>query len=571
MPLNYELIVRHDGLHKYRVVRARTDWEVRAKAQTQLAEWEAAWARKQAVAASRSQKEQEREHKESRKAEAEQITLEARKLRATLEGLLTRSLEKPIVFDWDRLLDTRAFCEPEPVKPSVPAKPAKPELRLPERQRTNLGLFNKFIESMWPPLKDSRLAKEDENHKASVREAKHAYNVALDQYTEAARSYNAEVLRIHARWQEEVAAWRRRKADFLARQEKNNEDVKTLKSRYFAKHPEAVSDYCELVLQKAAYPDFFSGDFDLEFNGDNGILVLDFDLPIPENMPWIKSARYVPSRDVVQITEYPPAEKRGIYDDLVYQTALRTIHELYNSDTVQALQSVVFNGRTHSIDAGTGKEAHGCILSVQTTRETFAQFDLSKVDAGKCIRKLRGVAATTLYDLTPVAPVMSINRADARFIESKKVITNISGGDNLASMDWEQFEHLIREIFEKEFAANGGEVRVTRASRDGGVDAVIFDPDPIRGGKYVVQAKRYTQLVPVSAVRDLYGTVVNEGAVKGILVTTAYYGPDSYAFAKDKPLTLLDGSNLLSMLQKHGVQAHIDILAARRILEGLGR
>ena len=43
------------------------------------------------------------------------------------------------------------------------------------------------------------------------------------------------------------------------------------------------------------------------------------------------------------------------------------------------------------------------------------------------------------------------------------------------------------------------------------------------------------------AVRDLYGTVMNEGASKGILVTTSHYGRAAYKFAKDKPLELLEG------------------------------
>ncbi|MEH2489481.1 restriction endonuclease [Bradyrhizobium sp. AZCC 2230] len=90
------------------------------------------------------------------------------------------------------------------------------------------------------------------------------------------------------------------------------------------------------------------------------------------------------------------------------------------------------------------------------------------------------------------------------------------------------------------------------ASRDGGVDAVAFDPDPIRGGKIVIQAKRYTNTVDVSAVRDLYGTVMAEGATKGIIVTTSGFGPDAHRFAKGKPLTLLDGNNLLYLLAKHG-------------------
>ena len=57
-----------------------------------------------------------------------------------------------------------------------------------------------------------------------------------------------------------------------------------------------------------------------------------------------------------------------------------------------------------------------------------------------------------------------------------------------------------------------------------------------RGGKIVIQAKRYTNTVGVDSVRDLYGTVLNEGAIKGILITTSQYGPDAYEFARDKPL-----------------------------------
>jgi restriction system protein len=136
-------------------------------------------------------------------------------------------------------------------------------------------------------------------------------------------------------------------------------------------------------------------------------------------------------------------------------------------------------------------------------------------------------------------------------------------GENIASMDWEEFEHLCRELFERAFAGSGAEVKVTQASRDQGVDAVVFDPDPLRGGKTVIQAKRYTNIVDVSAVRDLYGAVINEGAVKGILVTTSHFGPESYSFAKDKPITLLNGNELLGLLEKHGYKFRIDLAEAK--------
>ena len=84
-------------------------------------------------------------------------------------------------------------------------------------------------------------------------------------------------------------------------------------------------------------------------------------------------------------------------------------------------------------------------------------------------------------------------------------------------------------------------------------------------------SKRYSNTVGVSAVRDLYGTVLNEGATKGVLVTTSDYGPDAYDFAKGKPLVLLNGGNLLHMLQKHGHNARIDLKEAKKILDGKSR
>jgi restriction system protein len=88
----------------------------------------------------------------------------------------------------------------------------------------------------------------------------------------------------------------------------------------------------------------------------------------------------------------------------------------------------------------------------------------------------------------------------------------------------------------------------------------------------VFQARRYTRPVDVAAVRDLYGTVVNEGADRGILVTISSYGPDSYEFAKGKPISLVDGQNLVAMLNRHGRKFRIDLAEARRLeVEGRER
>lgn len=91
------------------------------------------------------------------------------------------------------------------------------------------------------------------------------------------------------------------------------------------------------------------------------------------------------------------------------------------------------------------------------------------------------------------------------------------------------------------------------------MDCVAFDDRPIFGGKVVIQAKRYKNTVEVGAVRDLFGSVHNERATKGILVTTSGYGKASFEFVKDKPLELLSGSNLIYLLKTHaGLDAKIE-------------
>ena len=206
------------------------------------------------------------------------------------------------------------------------------------------------------------------------------------------------------------------------------------------------------------------------------------------------------------------------------------------------------------------------ILSLNIKIEDFGKLNLNNIEPRAWFKSVKGISAPSLATVTPIQPILQLNREDKRFVEGYEVAGDLDSSTNLAAMDWQDFENLIRELFESEFNENGGEVKITQASRDGGVDAVVFDPDPIRGGKIVLQAKRYTNIVGVSAVRDLYGTVINEGAMKGILITTANYGSDAYAFAKDKPISLLTGANLLSLLEKHGHKARIDISEAKRLM-----
>ncbi|HEY8892741.1 MAG TPA: restriction endonuclease [Clostridium sp.] len=288
-------------------------------------------------------------------------------------------------------------------------------------------------------------------------------------------------------------------------------------------------------------------------------------LPNIEAFPSIKEVKYLISKNELKETYQNNAFMEKLFESTIYKLILRVLHEEFEADVISAIDAISFNGWVNYLNKATGNPEDACIASIQVKKETFNAIDLKNVDPKACFKSLKGVSASKLVGITPVQPILTINKYDKRFVESHNVAHTLDDPTNLAAMPWEEFEHLIREVFETEFSINGGEVKVTQASRDGGVDAIAFDPDPIRGGKIVIQAKRYTNTVGVSAVRDLYGTVMNEGATKGILVTTADYGPDAYEFVKNKPLTLMNGGNLLYLLEKHGHKAKIDLKEAKAL------
>jgi len=546
----YQIEVRHKGLHKYRLIKGTERYIVEQKASAQQRAWEELWAKKQATEAVRANRQRSVREKEAKKALAAERTAEAQQVFAGIEQTLLHTLTVNDRIEWESLLDYTPFPQSLPSAPKDIAYPKEP--------------------------------KKSDQQFMPVKRWYHAFLSGLRQKTE--EEAKTRFLLAHETWLKQVAQadtsnkankdehnlsverWQREKERYEQEQAQKNTKVLQKKTAYFEHDVQAIVEYCDMVLSNSQYPDTFPQEWNLEYQTETKTLVVDYFLPSPEEVPTLKEVKYVASKDEFSEVNLQETAFNKMYDSLLYQIALRTVHELYESDQIDSFVAVVFNGWVRSIDKGTGKPITACVLSVQCPRDEFQKIDLKHVDPKVCFKTLKGVGSSKLHGLSPIAPILQLSREDKRFVSSYSVVGDVDQSTNLAAMDWEDFEHLIREVFEKEFSPNGGEVKITQASRDGGVDAVVFDPDPIRGGKIVIQAKRYTNTVGVSAVRDLYGTVVNEGATKGILVTTADYGPDAYAFAKGKPLTLLSGANLLHLLEKHGHKATIDLKAAKQIL-----
>jgi len=505
--------------------------------------------------------------KEASLALAIERTNEAQSAIKEIDNLLLSSLDFDNKVDWNSLKDNSKFEIPNPINRLEYAiaelKESFPRLRrVPkEPDRANYQPDFTLIDYLIKSLKQKKIAKAEEQYKKWHDEWEadmNEYNLASQEFEKLKGIKINEFIQLHENW-------KRKEKEFYELQDEHNKKIDKLNDLYLELDQNAVTEYCELVLSNSIFPESVPKDFDLEYNSETKILIVEYLLPSLDCFPTLSEVKYIATKKEMKGNYLTESQINKMFDESIYKITLRTIHELFKADKANAIEAVIFNGWVNAINKATGKMITNCIVSIQVKKSEYLEINLSNIDPKACFKNLKGIGSSKLSGITAIQPIAQINKNDKRFVSAQDVVDKMKEGSNLAVMDWQDFEHLIREIFQKEFSSNGGEVKVTQASRDGGVDAIAFDPDPIRGGKIVIQAKRYTNTVGVAAVRDLYGTVVNEGATKGILVTTTDYGPDAYDFAKNKPLTLMNGANLLYLLEKHGHKARIDIAEAKRL------
>jgi restriction system protein len=132
------------------------------------------------------------------------------------------------------------------------------------------------------------------------------------------------------------------------------------------------------------------------------------------------------------------------------------------------------------------------------------------------------------------------------FVRSFTTIRNLETQSSIASLKqlhWKEFENLMGEVFRRE-----GYVVEEKlgGGPDGGVDLVLSQ----NGRRTLVQCKlRSRSSVGLPVVRELYGAMAAERVYSGILVTTSTYTSEVHKFAADKPIRLIDGPELLSLVK----------------------
>jgi restriction system protein len=439
-------------------------------------------------------------------------------------------------------IDLRSLRQRAKVVRFQPGREVGPEPKAPREEE-----FRTEVKALgWVSKLFGGKAKHDE----AVRTAQ-----AADQsrFAQASEAYARE----HQAWSERSAAamarHEREQAALRAEVDRHNAAVEAFEAAYRAGEPEAVMEYFSLVLNRSDLPEGFPEEFRIAYVPESKQLVVEHRLPTRDVVPAVSEYTYQKSKDEIKEKPRKKAEADELYRHLVASVALRVLNEMLGSDDADVLGAVVFNGVVRSVSPATGEEVEPCVVSVRATRDEFRKLNLERVEPAACLKALGAVVSRKPEELAAVRPVIEFDMVDRRFVAEDDVLSTLEGRPNIMDLTPAEFEALVTNLF----TGMGLEAKLTRSSKDGGVDTVAFDPRPVFGGKIVIQAKRYKNTVGISVVRDLYGTMQHEGANKGILITTAGYGQDAYAWAKDKPVELIDGSGLLFLLEQQGRPARI--------------
>ncbi|MDQ0774870.1 restriction system protein [Streptomyces aurantiacus] len=491
--------------------------EVQRQQQRQL-EAEARQQRQQAQQARAYQRRVAQNHREYRQAEALRRTEELDAQVASLQGLLASGCRVP-AFRASSLLRS------EEVQAFAPGALAQP-VPMPD--------LNQYqTQSGWTA---NRRAQAQVEARARFERDWQAAQTAEGQRQQQLAAYRSE----YERWVDVQLADVRR----------HNAGIREVTEGVRRCEPESVVEYFSGALYAStAWPEGFPRQVAAAYDPAARQLVLDWELPAYSIVPEVKSVRYMAAVDQDKEAPRPVGQRRALYREVLAQCMLLVLHELFAADELGALESVTLNGFVDGHDPTTGRPGHIHLATVMTSRSTFRDLHLAQVDAGSCLADaLRGQLSPRPDQLTPVRPSRL-----PQDVGNRVVAHGSDEEPDLYDMDPIVFEHLVADLFR----AMGMQAVTTQRSNDGGVDVDALDPTPIRGGKIVVQVKRYRNTVPPTAVRDLYGTAQDAGANKGVLVTTSKFGPGSHTFANGKPLELISGSELVDLLHRHGLRGRL--------------
>lgn len=349
-------------------------------------------------------------HIAAMEAEVEKRNLKLAEVYAEIDSLLSVTLDVDDHVNLETLrvvvehppFDRRELESPVPEPKPIP-DPPQPVFVAPDPPTGIAGLFGKKKHAV-------AVERAQEAHQQSLA----TWREKLDQVAARRRAALEEHARAEAKRVASLESERARYAQECASREaearERNKQLDALIANLGYGTLEAVQEYVSIVLSNSVYPEHFAVTHEFEFEMSSAELRLSALVPEPGAIPEVKAYKYTKSTD--EISAIPLSQKacRDRYASAVYQVALRSIHEVFESDRRGLIKTISLKVGTEAVDPATGRRTYVPFVLVGAERESFLRFNLSVVIPALTLDSLGAAVSKNPYALVP-AEVSGVRRS----------------------------------------------------------------------------------------------------------------------------------------------------------------
>lgn len=336
----------------------------------------------------------------ARQAEVEQLNAELAARYDEVDSLLEATLN---VDDYVDLNSLRRTVEHPPfvsrLEAPIPAPEPIDDPPVPVLQAVDAptGLFGR----------KKKLAEAQGQAQSAFADAYSSWEREMEQLPGRRRQLAARHAALEQERQRGLAAARTRyEAECVAREEEvaqHNASLDQLITDLSYGVVEAVQEYVGIVLANSVYPGDFTAEHEAQFIPESAELALRVLIPSPSLIPTVKAYKYVKTSDEITATALSQKDAKDRYTSIVHQVALRTLHEVFEADRRELIQSISLEVGTQTINPATGKETYIPFAAVGTSREAFAEIDLSAVIPSATLEHLGAALSKNPLGLVPAS------------------------------------------------------------------------------------------------------------------------------------------------------------------------
>lgn len=189
-----------------------------------------------------------------------------------------------------------------------------------------------------------------------------------------------------------------------------NEELTTFINDLAFDVEDAIQEYVGIVLSNSLYPDSFPVDHEHSFDLNSRELTMQVNIPAPSTLPSVREFKYVKAKDEVTGTQLTAKAKKDRYASAVHQVAVRTLHEVFESDRAGRIHSIALTVGVNQLAPATGLPEYVPLTVVAADRETFNSFDLANVVPAATLDHLGAAVSKSPFDLTPVNTTRTVRQ-----------------------------------------------------------------------------------------------------------------------------------------------------------------